>query len=139
MLDGQRRQVGVRREIACDADLSDQSEEYLRVTRSRLDHLHVGKFKPCLYSVDRIRDRHRVGHRTGVSHDAEEAQDRDPGQTNRLLIVDHAFPLFPGRRMAGEIAVVRVKQQVDVGNDHWRVMARSVASSSSTAANSPSL
>lgn len=79
MLDGQCRQVGVRGEIACDADFSDQSEEYLRVTRSRLDDVDVGKSKPSLDDVDRLRDRHRIGHRTSVRHDAEKAQDRDPG------------------------------------------------------------
>src|SRR5688572_30630659 len=92
MLDGQRRQVRVRREVASRAKRFQEPEEDFRVPLSWMHDAHVGPRKPGAGMGAGRRHWQRAGEDVTVGDNAYEAQERDPGKANRPSVAHQVLP-----------------------------------------------
>src|SRR6476619_6715662 len=86
--------------------------------RPRVEVLHVRLGEPGTYLRERQGGGHRAGQNGTMGHEAQEPDDDEPWDRNRLGAVEKTFPPCTRDGVLGSIAVVRVDQQVQVRNDH---------------------
>ena len=142
--DGERGDLGIGDEIpAGRGRLLEQVEHLLDVGRIGLQDTGYLPAKPggdvrgCL---GQCHWRH-IGARVGA--DAYEGEDHRVGQSDRLVFRETLFPPAARRAVEGRSIVVRVEQQIDVGNDRGDVIEASTSSrvsfrKASTSSSSPS-
>ena len=120
MLDGQRRQVGISREVARGSERLQQPKKDLGVTRSRVENADVWLRQPGAHVPARHGNRHRIAQDLTVGRETNEAQQSHPGEAHGLAAVEQPFSPGPRGRMDGGVGVIGVQEQVDVGQRHRR-------------------
>ncbi len=137
MFDGERGYLGITDEITSGAEVFQKFEDFLRVTRPWLEHLHGSLTQPgtnvtdCFLAGQGILECARIGADTHKAEQyyVQEADRLGPGQA--------ALP--PRRRFGVKrgLRIVGVEEQVDVGDDHFRwrclVFAEKASTSKSSA------
>jgi hypothetical protein len=126
--------MGVVR-LPAGSDLSGQIEGDLKVAWPRLQEVGGRKVEPLLYMGHCGLRRHQVPKDLRGDRDAEEAEDRRPGQGHFVGAVERVLSPPPSLLMLGERGDSGVERQVDVDDDHAsrRTLARMASSSSSSA------
>jgi hypothetical protein len=102
VLDGQRRELSVRREIPGSAKRPQQPERSVEMVRTRHDESHMRSRHPPLDVPERVVDAQRAVEDLSVGSQADESEE---GRGTA------------GLRVLGEACDVRVQEQVHVGND----------------------
>ena len=85
-----------------------------------------------LDSLYRFFDRQRIGEHTAIGCEAQKPEETRESDPHLTLAVQHALPPSPRTHVVWEGVDLGVQKQVDVRNDHRRVLFATMASSSSS-------
>src|SRR5271157_301337 len=96
--------------------------------------LHRRMIEPSADRSDTVLGPQRVIENFAMGRDADESQDGDPRQAHRTQPRQRPFPPLTSDRVLRRIGIVRVEQDVYIGNDHElsRAILRTKSSTSSS-------
>src|SRR5579862_630999 len=118
VLDGERGDLRVRHEIARRAERLQQPKDLFNLAEEGFQNPRDGLSQPGANMCRRFRGSHRRLKYAGVRRDADETEYHHRRQADRLVPRQTLLP--PRRRflVKGGVGVVRVDQEVDIGDNH---------------------
>ncbi len=118
MLDGQGSEMSIGCQVSAHSGSLEEPFEDHEMARARIEAQNVLSSEPLAYPCQsRLRWQGRLEH-GGMGHQADEPEDHDPRDADRLPTRHQAFPPFARRAVARRFLVVREHEEVDVGDDH---------------------
>ena len=128
----ERRQMGVGREIRGGANRRQERKQNLCVAISWMDDADVRPIEPNTDVRTGSCRCERTIEDLPVGRDPDESKNGNPCETNLVLAVQEILPPAASLGMDDRLAVVRVDEEVDVGNDHERSFLAAASESSSS-------
>jgi hypothetical protein len=120
VFDGEGCEMRVGREVPRGAALAQESSEEAGMPHGRLSDYSRRGAEPRFDLRDRLIDGHRRRENGPVRADADERQQRDPGQSDSLDAPERRVQPGPRLLVMGACAVNRVQQDVGVDDDQGR-------------------
>ena len=140
MLERKGRDLSIRDEVPCRANIFQKLEDFLSVIRARFEHLHHTLTQPGTNVGDAFLPGQRVLEGARIGADAHKAEHDDVQESDGFASGQTGLPPCRSPGMKRRLRIVSVEQQVNVGDNHFvrRVRAarenaeKASASSSST-------
>lgn len=118
IFDGQGGEVKVGRQLATDARAGCETPHQIEVPRAGMNDLGLRLSHPGADVANRFVHRHRIDQDPPARHDADEPEKNGPGQADAGFSGERLFPPALRLRVLRRIGVVRIDQEIDVGDQH---------------------
>jgi len=111
-------QMGIGRKVTRGAELFELCAKPCEVTVRRLGDVNMGQRQPGIKPIHDVLNRKWARHHPAVRGDAHETQDRRPCQSDAFCARQTRIPPEPRSFVNRRISVVRVNEDVYVGQNH---------------------
>ncbi len=131
--------MGIGGQIACGTEPLERVAQARKMRIRRVHDVHVRQRQPRLDACHDLADGKGTRHYPAVGRDPDESQYRGPRQANAFGTRQAAIPPLPGGRVHRRVGVMRVNEDVDVGQASLNGMPCSRARCFSSPARSSSM